>query len=78
MTGEEMSAWRENRERGWQRDVGYALQDVLRSHVYQDWKHRARVGWHACTCGWEGYWPDFHPHVADHLRRVVVPVEEKA
>ena len=70
----ELAAWRENREPGWFRDIGYALQDVLTAHRY-DYKRKGSKpddpGWHECTCGWEGYWSSFHPHVADHLRACV-------
>jgi hypothetical protein len=25
-------------------------------------------GWHRCDpCGWEGYWCDWQPHVAEHI-----------
>lgn len=71
---EGISAWRNQREPGWFRDVGYALQDVLRVHQY-DYKRKGDKpddpGWHECTCGWGGYWCDFEPHVTDHLRLVV-------
>ena len=69
-------SWRRNRERGWYRDVGYALQDVLRAHRYDLRKKGSKPddpGWHECSCGeWEGYWSSFEPHVADHLREVAL------
>lgn len=74
------SAWRWNRERGWFHDIGYTLQDVLRTHRYDTRTKGSKPddpGWHECSCGaWEGYWSDFHPHVADHLRAVVVQAAE--
>lgn len=72
----DLRAWRANRDRGWSRDVGYSLQDVLGAHHYDLSNKGSRPedpGWHTCRCGWEGYWIDFHPHVADHLRGVVIP-----
>lgn len=75
MSEADLTAWRESREPGWFRDVGYALQDVVRRHRYViDMKgDKPDVpGWHPCSCGsWQGYWCDFEPHVADHLRTVV-------
>jgi hypothetical protein len=73
MTPEE--EWRESRELGWWRDIGYILQGVLQDHRYVYWVSGSKPddpGWHACSCGWEGYWSAFHPHVADHLRAVVM------
>jgi hypothetical protein len=69
---EELGEWRQNRERGWTNDPGYAFQDVVRQHRY-DYRNKgskpADPGWHVCSCGgWEGYWSGFEPHVADHLR----------
>jgi hypothetical protein len=69
-------AWRESREPGWYRDVGYALQDALRLHLY-DYRRKGEKpddpGWHECTCGtWQGYWSGWQPHVADHLRDVAL------
>lgn len=74
--GPDLHAWRANRERGWSRDIGYSLQDVLGAHHYDLFNKGSRPedpGWHTCRCGWEGYWVDFHPHVADHLRNIVIP-----
>lgn len=68
-----LNSWRDNREPGWYNDIGYKIQDALRKHLYQDWiRIEGKVGWHACKCGWEGYWCDFEPHVVDYLREVVV------
>lgn len=72
----DLRAWRANREPGWSRDIGYSFQDVLGAHHYDLFDKGSRPtdpGWHTCRCGWEGYWIDFHPHVADHLRGVVIP-----
>lgn len=68
-----IDAWRDNREPGWQHDIGYRLQRVLTRHTYLHGNLRSEVGWHPCVCGWEGYWSDFEPHVADFLRAEVVP-----
>lgn len=68
------SAWRENRERGWTGDLGYALQDVIRGHRYRYDRKGSKPldpGWHECDCGWAGYWSSYEPHVADELRAVV-------
>lgn len=71
-----MDTWRLRREPKWYEDIGYALEDVLRQHRY-DYKQKGvkpdDPGWHVCSCGeWQGYWSGFHPHVADHLRAVVM------
>lgn len=67
------TAWRKSREPGWQQDIGYSLQKVLDQHTYEYSKPPTirEPGLHPCKCGWEGYWPDFQPHVADMLRAVV-------
>lgn len=74
-----VSAWRESHEPGWHKDIGYVLQDVLRSHHYNYNDKGSKPGdpgWYACTCGtWEGYWAEFDLHVADHLRVVVKSAE---
>jgi hypothetical protein len=73
-----LSDWRESREPGWYKDIGYALQSVLQSHRYTYKRKGSKPddpGWHECSCGdWEGYWSSFEPHVADRLREVVAPV----
>lgn len=67
--------WRENREPGWTEDIGYVLQNILQSHHYltgvPGLKRPNDPGWNPCTCGWEGYWSDYEPHVADLLRAAV-------
>lgn len=71
-----LSAWRENREGEWFRDIGYAFENALSQHQYDIRRRGSKPedpGWHECSCGWEGYWSDFHPHVADHLRARVIP-----
>lgn len=61
------SRWRNNRDPGWGNDIGYAFQDTLNGHRYTP----GAPG--VCSCGrWQGYWVDFHPHVADQLRDVVI------
>jgi hypothetical protein len=46
----------------------------LRGHRY-DTSDRASKphdpGWHACSCGWEGYWCDWQPHVAEQIAAVL-------
>jgi hypothetical protein len=67
----DVDAWRENRGPGWYEDIGYQLQDVIRGHRYEYGRKGSKPadpGWHECSCGWEGYWSAFEPHVADHLR----------
>ena len=77
---EEKPAWRQSREARWYEDVGYALETEVRAHNYQSWVRPATKpddpGWHACTCGWEGYWSGFHQHVANQLRTIVVERKE--
>ena len=69
----DLAAWRKGREPGWTRDIGYRLQDELQRHSYRyDRPKPDDPGWNYCTCGWEGYWCEFNPHVADHLREVVI------
>lgn len=74
MSETDIAAWRENRGPLWYTDIGYVLQDILRDHRYQahipSMKH-GDPGWHACTCGWEGYWSEFDGHVANYLRAAV-------
>lgn len=75
MTGVDISAWRENREKGWYKDIGYAIQTVIQSHRY-DYKAKGEKpddpGWHECACGqWAGYWSSFEPHVADCVRALI-------
>jgi hypothetical protein len=74
---EQPASWRASREPGWHQDIGYQLQDVLRAHQYSRSSSRPDdPGWLACSCGhWQGYWCDFHPHVADELRVVVAELE---
>ena len=55
----------------------WALRDALGAHRYDYRTKGAKPddpGWHACTCGWEGYWCEFEPHLAqealDALRAV--------
>lgn len=75
----ELSRWREDRGQGWYKDFGYALQRVLNQHIYNSHLIGAErpddPGWHPCRCGWEGYYSDFHPHVADYLRATVLAVQ---
>lgn len=78
-------AWREERGPGWARDIGYRLQETLGRHSTTNYANRGSKpndpGWHSCTCGWEGYWTDFHPHLADELRELVAdppPITEAA
>jgi hypothetical protein len=71
---EQSAAWRANRAPGWTKDIGYALQTIVRSHRYEVRLPGAKPedpGWHPCSCGWEGYWSAFEPHVADELRALV-------
>lgn len=75
-TEDALSAWRDNREGRWFKDLGYEFQDVLNAHRYGYERTATKPddpGWHACTCGWEGYWSAFHNHVANHLRARVIP-----
>lgn len=55
------------------RDDGWLRAEALRAHYY-DIRDRGSKpedpGWHVCTCGWEGYWIDWHTHVADILEPV--------
>jgi hypothetical protein len=47
-----------------------AVLDELRRHHYDTRDEGANPsdpGWHACTCAWEGYWCDYHPHVAEQI-----------
>ena len=78
MTLVEPEAWRETREPGWYLDLGYLFQDILNSHRY-DYRRKGSKpdspGWHECSCGWEGYWTSFNPHVANHLRAAALDPE---
>lgn len=51
--------------------VHWAILSTLRQHRYDIHDRASKPtdpGWHACSCGWEGYWSDWHPHVADRIR----------
>ena len=37
--------------------------DVLDAHRYL--YDGVAPGWNSCSCGWQGYWSQFNPHVAD-------------
>ena len=54
-------------------DIGWAVLDTVRAHRYDyvrpcvtPGKEDDR-GWHACRCGWEGYWTGFEPHLTDSI-----------
>jgi len=72
---QELSSWREDRSKYYFRDIGYLLQHVVCSHRYETRNRGSQrpsdPGWHCCSCGWEGYWSAFEPHVADELRALV-------
>ena len=67
--------WRDKREAGWQKDIGYLLEDVVRQHIYEVWvPHASDPGLHPCSCkAWHGYYASHASHVADHLRGVAEP-----
>ncbi|MCT7373219.1 hypothetical protein A7R75_29955 [Mycolicibacterium llatzerense] len=74
-----MSNWRELRNDGWYNDIGYQMQDEIRRHTYLTTGPRTKLddpGWNRCTCGWQGYWCEFHPHVTDQLRELVMKWHE--
>lgn len=44
--------------------------DMLRRHHYDTRDRGGKPddpGWHVCSCGWGGYWSDFHPHLAERI-----------
>lgn len=48
----------------------WAVLDELRKHYYDTRTRGSKPddpGWHPCTCGWEGYWCDWQPHVAEKI-----------
>lgn len=48
----------------------YKILDVLDAHMLDDGSVYATVdrpGWRTCSCGWSGYWCDWHPHVAETI-----------
>lgn len=50
----------------------YASLDALTAHVYRYDAPTSRPdnpGWNACSCGWEGYWCEFHPHLASVIEK---------
>lgn len=56
----------------------WVLLTVMRQHYYKVQERTATKpddpGWHACTCGWEGYWSDYQPHVAaEQIKHVISP-----
>jgi len=56
-------------------ELEWLLLDELRQHIYRTDRpgvgRAGDPGWHPCTCGWEGYWVDWHPHVATLLAAVI-------
>jgi hypothetical protein len=53
-------------------DEYWAVLTVLRKHRYDYTKNATSSrpgdpGWNVCDCGWEGYWCNFQPHVAEEL-----------
>lgn len=58
------------RERAPRSPTEWAVLDTLRGHLY-DYRSRGSKpddpGWHPCSCGWEGYWCDWQPHVAEQI-----------
>lgn len=51
-------------------DEYWAVMDVLGAHRYDYNIPTSKTdspGWNACTCGWEGYWSEFHPHVTEQM-----------
>lgn len=52
-------------------DEEWPILQELRLHYYD---HREKgserpsdPGWHVCRCGWQGYWSDYDPHVAQRV-----------
>lgn len=52
----------------------WAVLTVLREHRY-DYRDKGAKpddpGWHRCSCGWEGYWSGWQPHVAENVTQTV-------
>lgn len=52
--------------------------DEVRQHYYDVFAKGTKPddpGWHSCRCGWQGYWCDYEPHVAE---RIVGALRESA
>lgn len=52
----------------------WVVLDELRSHLYDTRTRGSKPedpGWHACSCGWEGYWVEWQPHVAHEITRAL-------
>ena len=54
----------------------WAVLDELRRHLYDTRDRGSKPtdpGWHVCSCGWEGYWCDWQPHVAEKITKALRP-----
>ena len=55
----------------------WAILDELRKHYYDIRLKGSKPddpGWHECSCGWEGYWCSWQPHVAERIYLEAVAV----
>lgn len=59
--------------------TAWAVLDALRAHHY-DYRDKGEKptdpGWHRCSCGWEGYWCDYQPHVAEQIVTALSPAAD--
>lgn len=56
-----------------------AILEALYAHQYDTAKKGSKPddpGWHACSCGWEGYWCNWQPHLADVLNGAAAALVE--
>lgn len=53
---------------GWQAAQRQAASELAVHRFHAEWRLRDDdPGWHGCSCGWEGYWIDWQPHVAERV-----------
>lgn len=58
----------------------WAVLDTLRAHRYDIADRGSKPddpGWHVCSCGWEGYWCDFQPHIAERIVARLAALEDE-
>lgn len=72
----------QNRTPGERRSVTeWTVLTGLRNHRYDIGAKGSKPddpGWHVCSCGWEGYWCDWQPHVAEQIIVALGPLLEAA
>lgn len=56
----------------------WVVLDAIRAHHYHYSNKGSKPddpGWHVCSCGWEGYWCDWQPHVAERITEALASAD---